>query len=34
MHKWINTDTGQIKEAINKGEFQKIYSEFFKKDIK
>lgn len=34
MHKWINTGTGQIKEAINKGEFQKIYSELFKKDIK
>lgn len=29
MHKWLNTDTKTIKQAINSGEFQKIYSQLF-----
>lgn len=29
MHKWLNTNTKEIKAAINSGEFQKIYMELF-----
>jgi len=34
MHKWFNTNTADIKSAIKSGEFQKIYSELFKQDVK
>jgi len=31
MHKWMSSNTGEIKKAIKSGEFQKIYSEMFAK---
>lgn len=34
MHQWFSTNTGEIKSAINAGEFQKIYSDLFTQDIK
>lgn len=33
MHTWFNTNTADIKGAINSGEFQKIYLDLFKQDI-
>lgn len=33
MHKWFNRNTADIKKEINSREFQKIYSELFKKGI-
>ncbi|WP_298037578.1 multiheme c-type cytochrome [uncultured Desulfuromonas sp.] len=29
MHKWLSTNTGEIKKAIGSGEFQKIYMKLF-----
>ena len=29
MHQWLGKNTGDIKKAINSGEFQKIYSDLF-----
>jgi len=31
MHKWMSSNTGEIKKAIKSGQFQKIYSEMFAK---
>jgi len=31
MHDWLNQDTAELKKKIKSGEFQKIYSELFKK---
>ncbi|MBM9603162.1 multiheme c-type cytochrome [Desulfopila inferna] len=31
MHSWLNTDTETLKKAIESGELQKTYAEFFKK---
>ena len=34
MHQWFGKNTKDIKAAINSGEFQKIYSDLFKQDLK
>ncbi len=32
MHKWLNSNTGEIKKAISSGELQKVYSQLFEKE--
>jgi hypothetical protein len=33
MHKWVNTPTSELKEAIRSGELQKVYEGLFEKNM-